>query len=278
DDGPPVIGPCLCQGPRAATAAPTQATTLSPGMVDFSQSSGAVSIYYNPQTYTNPTIYSANVTGQLTAYMLVNNVTNLQDISTNPNGTYALGTNINAGAFAPLPSSTPFNGLLDGNGGLGVNYTISNLPRMLFPETGSNALIRNITLANVNIAATADNQTIGALTGLNLGTILNSSVSGVINGGLFTRLTVGGAAGQSAGTISHAVSSVNISVGDPSRSNQFNFAGGLVGFNLGTITDSSASGNITAASAAGQAGSNFSILGGFVSINVGTISNGQATG
>src|SRR5262249_13231254 len=127
DDGPPVIGPCLCQGPRAATAAPTQATTLSPGMVDFSQSSGAVSIYYNPQTYTNPTIYSANVTGQLTAYMLVNNVTNLQDISTNPNGTYALGTNINAGAFAPLPSSTPFNGLLDGNGGLGVNYTISNL-------------------------------------------------------------------------------------------------------------------------------------------------------
>ena len=40
------------------------------------------------------------VPNQFTAYMLVNNVTDLQNISTNLAGTYALGKDINAASVA----------------------------------------------------------------------------------------------------------------------------------------------------------------------------------
>ena len=63
--------------------------------------------------------------------MLVNTAANLQDIGTNLAGTYALGKDIDATSipnFAPIGSvSSRFTGILDGNGGLGLNYTISNL-------------------------------------------------------------------------------------------------------------------------------------------------------
>ena len=57
---------------------------------------------------------------QFTAYMLVNTATNLQNISTNLGGTYALGKNIDAVSianFAPIGSiSSRFTGVLDGLG------------------------------------------------------------------------------------------------------------------------------------------------------------------
>ena len=67
-------------------------STAQSGQVDFSHSTGAVSIYYNPSTgnpsqtkYQNPTDFSCCVSvqqsSQLTAYMLVNNVNDLQAVS-----------------------------------------------------------------------------------------------------------------------------------------------------------------------------------------------------
>src|SRR5262249_46971407 len=78
----------------------------SPGKVDFTTSSGTVAIYYNPTAgetgtkYQNPTNFLCSspcsdggvlAGSQLTAYMLVNNASDLQLVSTNLNGTYALG-------------------------------------------------------------------------------------------------------------------------------------------------------------------------------------------
>ena len=84
------------------------------------------SFYYNPPNgYTDHrrVLSSSVVTNavqcqnQFTAYMLVNTFTNLQDISTNLGGTYALGRDINADNMAPIGSRfEPFNGVLDGLG------------------------------------------------------------------------------------------------------------------------------------------------------------------
>src|SRR5262249_16264382 len=79
---------------------------------------GAVSIFYNPVSYTDLTHksdtsgnpYSGFVTGDgtLTAYMLVNNVNNLQNVQTNLRGTYALGRNIDASATATWNDNAGF--------------------------------------------------------------------------------------------------------------------------------------------------------------------------
>ena len=77
-------------------------STAQSGQVDFSHSTGAVSIYYNPSTgnpsqtkYQNPTDFSCCVSvqqsSQLTAYMLVNNASDLQAVSTNLGGHLCAG-------------------------------------------------------------------------------------------------------------------------------------------------------------------------------------------
>ena len=153
--------------------------------INYSGSIGTVSIYYNPTSYSSPTDFSSFVQtngsapNQLAAYMLNNTPTDLGNISRNLNGTYALGKNINATRFTGFSSGTQFNGLLDGNGGLGTISTISNLTLSLrhgsdsyglFPFIGSGGTVRNLDLANVNITGGADIQFIGALTGNNFGT------------------------------------------------------------------------------------------------------------
>ena len=86
---------------------------------------GAVNFYYNPPAYNNPTDYSQNVlvtNGSFIASMLINNNSDLQNISQNPAGDYALATDLD---LSSIPNFTPiaiFAGRLDGQ-----NYTISNL-------------------------------------------------------------------------------------------------------------------------------------------------------
>ena len=74
---------------------------------------------------------------------------------------------------------------LDGSGGLGANYTISNLTLSstqpsnsygLFPFIGSSGVVTNLTLADVTITAGAHTQAIGSLAGQNDGTIHNVQV------------------------------------------------------------------------------------------------------
>ncbi|GAH64732.1 unnamed protein product, partial [marine sediment metagenome] len=202
--------------------------------------SGAVNIYYNPASnpatgtpsvnatsYATATDYSGNVAGggSLTAYMLVNNVYDLQNVNNNLSGAYALGRDIdasvtstwNSGAgFKPIGtlsmnasyaySGTPFSGVFDGQ-----NYAVSNL---------------TINRPTTNV--------VGLFTG-NSGQIRNFGVtSGAITGNIY----VGGLVGQNNGTITNSFSGASVS--------GYRYSGGLAGYNAGGVIQFSyATGDVT---------------------------------
>ena len=262
-------------------------STAQSGQVDFSHSTGAVSIYYNPSTgnpsqtkYQNPTDFSCCVSvqqsSQLTAYMLVNNVNDLQAVSSSLGGTYALGRSFSAAGFTGYAPGTTFTGLFDGNGGLGAsstisnNYTISDLslsssssPVALFPFVESGATVRNLNLANVNITGTGSLIFLGTLAGENHGTISNVHIlGGTVAGGSQTGVVAGGLVAKNEGLIENSSSAANVSVGANS------IVGGFAGLSGGTILLSTSSGAVTATSE--------SYLGGFAGVNLGTIQSSTA--
>ena len=232
-------------------------TFLGSGSANWTGSSGAVEIFYNPATdYTAPTNYAlfvqtnAPVQGQLAAYMLVNDVVDLQSVSQNLSGNYALGRDIDASdtanwnsgsGFSPLaqcPNSCAFfNGVFDGRGhvvdGLFIHLVDpSKIDAGLFGFVGTDGSIKNLTLVNVHIEADTTDQNvgeIGALAGLSYGRIENVHASGSVAAG-------------------------------------WAFMGGLVGTNLGSILTSSFIGDV--ASTARHSGN----IGGLVGDNYGVIS------
>ena len=278
------------------------------GTVNFQESgsvalsgSGAAEIYYNPVAYTSPADYAGKVTGgTLTAYMLVNNVNQLQAMNTNLAGAYALGKDIDAGAsaawnsgagFAPIGSSGKFSGKFNGDG-----HTISNLyihrPSQgyvgLFGElTGT---VKNVGLVNMSVSG---NMYTGALVGLNYGSISNSYSSASVTGYQY----VGGLVGDnhvhssisncySSGTVSgtnhvggliggntYGSISNSYSTSTVSGSSDSQYVGGLVGHNGnddglpgGSISNSYSAGAVTS-------GSGSSDVGGLVGANSGSVSS-----
>ena len=268
------------------------------GNVNFSNSTGTVSIYFNPSvnldspgvnpnSYVNPTEnYASRITGSYRAYMLVNNADDLQNIQNNLSATtnasstilgYAIGKDIDATAFSGYAPGATLNTVLDGSGGLGANYTISNLnlsssgsPVALFPFVESGATVRNLNLANINITGTGSSAILGVVAGENRGTISNVHIlSGSVSSGSQTGVIAGGLVGQNKGVIASSSSAATVSVGDSNSTTASNTAGGLVATNLGTITDSSASGNVS--------GGAFSTVGGLVGQNVFNLGAGSIT-
>jgi filamentous hemagglutinin family protein len=274
--------------------------------VDWTNSTGTVRFYDNPLvSYTAPTDFTPAgqgggtrgvttnnaVPNQFTAYMLVNTVGNLDDIGQSGftlAQTYALGHSIdNANApFRPIGTGQ-FTGTFDGLG-----HTISN-PNIApsFPSTtnsiglfewiGSGGIVRNLNLANANVSANPNaappGQFVGTLAGQNSGTIQNvtvttSSVDGTPGG---SGVIAGGLVGQnnSGGTIANGHASVVVTVGDGTSGpgGGWNYAGGLVDFNYGTINGSSAGTGLTLVF-----GGNNSFVGGLVGQNNGAISNSNA--
>ncbi|HEX4554404.1 MAG TPA: S8 family serine peptidase [Xanthobacteraceae bacterium] len=199
---------------------------------------GPVSIFYNPGSYTGPNSssvpnssglsgnpYSNNVTGPLTAYMLVNTATDLQNVGTNLNGIYALGRDIDASTltnFKPIgsfagPGFAQFNGIFDGQFVKGSGPAISNLT-IAPTQDGLNHLglfafnagtIRDLHLSNVSVTANPHGsdgqqikfQAIGTVAGENGGLIKNVTVDGTssVNGGTLSGVTAGGLVGQNTG-------------------------------------------------------------------------------
>jgi filamentous hemagglutinin family protein len=246
------------------------------GKVDFSQSTGSVSIFYNPAdnpagsvvnatSYATPFDYSpfvlvnSAVQNQLTAYMLVNSVYDLQNIQNNLSGDYALGTNIDASAtvnwdggagFVPIGTQNgPFNGIVDGQSHTIdtltiLSGTVSSYYAALFEWIGYTGQVKNVNLLNTSVPNNS-----GGIFGLaytNEGTITGANVSGTAEVGLV---------GLNIGTID--LSSFEGSV----------TAAGLVGSNSGTISRSFAQGSL-------QTTCNFNTgcyIGGLVSGNAGTI-------
>jgi filamentous hemagglutinin family protein len=299
----------------------------SSNQIDFSHSTGTVAIFYNPTdnpansvvnatSYTGPTSYTANVltngtvSNQLTAYMLVNTVYDLQNVQNNLTAAYALGRNIDASAtatwnafagFVPIGNgSTPFVGNFNGNGNTISNLTI-NLPTDsgagdnsgLFGIVGNAGVIQNVGLIGGSVTGEYN---VGALVGWNSGGLIqNSYTTGTVSG--FNG--VGGVVGfNDAGAIvtqSHAsgpVSSIDDDVGGLVGFNRglvtLSYAtgavngpfdtGGLVGDNRGVVTMSFATGNVSG----GTTQSGFG-LGGLIGYNFGgdggtSVSQSYATG
>jgi hypothetical protein len=272
---------------------------LGPGQVDWSGSTGKVAIYYTPlggytfpgypYNYTALVNTNISVPNQLTAYMLVNNLTDLQNINNNLAGTYALGKDIDPGvptSFNPLGN---FTGILDGFGGIGPNRTIANLTIAptspsawnigLFSTTAIGSEIRNLNLLNINVVANSNVpsgvQYIGPVAGQAAGNITNVHVlSGSVNGLPYNWVVAGGLVGMASGTINNSSSAANTSVATGPNANM---AGGLVGrLDVGgDVLNSSASGIV--------AGGNGSYVGGLVgevnfNSSASTVVNSSATG
>jgi hypothetical protein len=278
--------------------------------VDYTGSTGTVSLFYNPSgspttKYQNPTNYFCppcpggggifvNQPSQLTAYMLVNNATDLQNVSTNVGGTYALGRNIDAGSIANFTPIQNFTGLFDGQSQTIANLTIVSTAQKvgLFGSIDSTGVVRNLNLADAtvsgprfvgtlagtnagtisNVSATDIAVSVGAngngggLVGLNSGTITNAFASGDVTGAAGTNgfTTLGGLAAANTGSILNSFASVD--VGSPDVVNLQ--AGGLVGNNAGTIRSSFATGQVE--------GGTGSTVGGLAALNLGTIAGATA--
>ncbi|MBI5112738.1 MAG: S8 family serine peptidase [Rhodovulum sp.] len=249
--------------------------------IDFSGSTGSVSIYYNPYSYTSPTDYTAAVaTGanaRLAAYMLVNSVADLGNIGGNLGGAYALGRDIDATGFAGIDGH--FDGILDGHGGLvradgsKIVHTISHLgvaspnpSRGLFDVIGPGAVVRNLMLTG-HVEGQAAESAVGLLAGINEGRIENVHVAGTMLIGTGNGVWAGGLVGRNEGTIVGSTADVAItSLGEHT-------VGGLAGDNQGLISGSSAHGDIIAGPT-----TSYGTYGGLVGRNAGLIEFSVATG
>jgi filamentous hemagglutinin family protein len=249
------------------------------GAVNFSGSghitAGTTNIYYDPVSYSDAATksdtsgdpYTAYITGTYTAWMLVNDATQLQAMNTNLAGTYALGGDVDATVtatlnsdgsggyygFAPVGiSGTPYTGRFDG-----LNHTIGNLyinrPAEndvgLFGVIGAGGTVSNVGLVTSNITGGFNT---GGLAGSNLGGINNSYAMGVTVSGISG---VGGLVGVNSNSIFNSYVSGGTVTGSGWA------VGGLAGVNDGGNIDSS---NVIATTVIGT-----DYVGGLVGLNHG---------
>ena len=164
-----------------------------------------------------------------------------------------------------------FSGTFDGNGHTISDMIISNDTRSavgLFGYlSGSDAVIKNINLRNVNINTSGTRG--GSIVGSNGGTVMNCKITNASINSTF--YFMGGIAGDNGGTVKDCMFSGNIS-------NKGNSTGGIVGGNgkNGTITDCVFSGHISGSS--NDRASGYSLTGGIVGDNDGTVENCTSNG
>jgi filamentous hemagglutinin family protein len=202
-------------------------------------------------------------------YTVITDVAGLQGINGNPDGYYALGSNIDASAtsgwnggagFVPLGdpyTTTAFTGSFDGLG-----HTIGSLT--IKPATTSVGLfglsqgtIRNVGLTDLT-AVGPGSAYVGGLAAYSSGSITNSYVTGTVSGGGSGQ--VGGLVGVSSGSITGSYSTAAVSGGTNDN------VGGLVGNNRGTITGSYSTAGTVSGSSDSNAGAS---VGGLVGWNEG---------
>jgi trimeric autotransporter adhesin len=217
-------------------------------------------------------------TGATSAYTVITDLgaatsatgTDLQGISGNLNGRYAMGADIDASStstwnsgsgFQPLGNNiSQFNGTLDGLGhtitGLTINRTAATYVG-LFGYTGSFGRINNLGLVGGSVTGQTK---VGALVGWNSGNITNSYASTAVTG---SGSEAGGLVGTSQGDIRNSYASGAVT--------GVFVVGGLVGWGQGVISNSYATGAVNATS---------SRVGGLVGdmLNSGSISGSYASG
>jgi filamentous hemagglutinin family protein len=250
------------------------------GVIDWSRGTGIVNALYDLNgTYSagtllgNPAWVPAPATGQLTqitAYKLVNNVTDLANIRQDLAGNYALGTDIDATGATLTPignHTTPFTGQFDGmwhtvsNATINIDDFSTDYSSGLFGVVGHGGVLRDVGIENGSVSTSLRGS--GILAGVNQGVIAYAHTTGLAAEPTQESTTFGGLVGENDGTVERSWSSATIS---GSAAN-----GGLVGHNVGTISQSYATGAVNPVYSTGFGG-------GLVGINDGTVSQSFATG
>jgi len=222
-------------------------------------------------------------TGSVVTYTVVNDATALQDMNSNLNGNYAVGSHIDLSSISnwvPVgDGSNVFNGRFDGLGHTLSKLTIDRSDTDyvgLFGINAQGSVIRDIGLVGGSVkGAKSNNLNIGGLIGLNQGSISNAyatgSVTTTLNDDGFTR--AGGLVGINQGTISNAYATGSVTANATLLGQTY--VGGLVGVNdtTGTINNAYATGNVT-----GTVKNGGLKIGGLVGMNLKTISNAYASG
>ena len=272
-----------------ATGIDNHGNVINRGTIDWSNSTGTVSALYDmngryvPGTllrnasWTAPA-YSGLVT-QVTAYKLVNSLADLQNVSRDLAGSYALGTDIDAsvtfgtGVYTPIGTSTnPFSGQFDGMGHTIDELSYQNMtsvtgPIGMFGTIGKTGVVRNLGVTNSNtdpspppyghFSCPPGGCVVGIIAGDNHGVLTNVYTSGgMTDDAPALTAMFGGLVGQNEGLIERSWS--NASSGDSLVN------GGLAAINSGTITQSYSSGGT-------WANGTHTIAGGLAGINRGTI-------
>lgn len=147
-------------------------------------------------------------------------------------------------------SSEKFDGTLDGAGFALEDLSVESNTNFfgLFYALGTNGVIKNLTLTNLNVAGA---EILGGLVAENYGTISNC----VVKGKILTKLNNankliynGGIAGKNYGTIELCMNFAEVS---PTNSQNFVYAGGIVALNAGTVQTSGNYGTIGANTSGG---------------------------
>lgn len=174
---------------------------------------------------------------------------------------FVLTADIELAGKTPIPvgyriygGSTPFYGVMDGNGHVIRNLTMKSWSfdtHGLFGYIASTAKIKNLVVVNADIQG---GYSTGALVGINnKGTITSCYASGSVAG---TGGQIGGLVGDNSGTISSCYSTASVTGGADA-------VGGLVGINWGTVTTCYATGAVSGANQiGGLVGANYNNGGG----------------
>ena len=275
-----------------ATSIDNGGAVSSAGTVDWSKSTGAVNFYsdmngaYVPGTLLGNAAWTQSlITGavtQITGYRLVNSLADLQNVTNDLAGNYALGRDISVGGdltsigmSSDGSSAAAFTGQFDGLGHAIDGASMS--PTGLFYQIGSSAVVRNLGVTNGSIGF-GHCYTNGCYTGLltqeNDGLVARAYSTGVVSFQDFgpgATYSVGGLVGRNNGKIEQSWSSANI-VGMPDFTGGPGSGdlGGLVGDNNGLIAQSYATGPVT--------GGGWAFVGGLVGRGSGTVTQSFSIG
>lgn len=270
---------------------------VNDGTIDWSKSTGLVNLYrdmngtYSPGTLLgNPAWVSSpdeGIVSQITAYKLVNSLADLENVSQDLAGNYALGTDIafNGNYIDQIGSAAPFTGQFDGLG-----HTVSGVSIKggqpgfyygwggpLFGVIGAAGVVRNVGVSNAGGGVGhcyGSACYLGVLAMENDGLVARSYSTGGFffnDYGPGTGYSIGGLVGLNTGTIAQSWSGASVSglpdfTGGPGNGD----LGGLVANNTGTIKASYATGSVT--------GGGWAFVGGLVGASSGSVTQSFATG
>lgn len=272
-----------------ATAIDNGGGVLSVGTIDWSKSTGIVSLYsdmngtYVPGALIGNAAWvqqdpAAGIVNQITAYRLVNSLADLQNVGQNLSGNYALGRDIEVnGSLTSLGSanSAAFTGQFDG---LGHVIDGASLDRSgLFYQIGSSGIVRNLGVTNGSISfghCYASACYTGLLTQENDGLVTRSYSTGYLSFEDFgpgSTYSVGGLVGLNTGTLAQSWSSAGIrGMPDFSGGPGSGDLGGLVADNNGLVTQSYATGAVN--------GGGWAFVGGLAGRSNGKVTQSFSTG